>query len=313
MAIPSADAALSAESRSPWQLAFRRFRKNGRAVVCMILLTIVGLATLLYPWITPHDYRYQDLDNSYKAPGSYERFRYDHDGNEIKERVNYVMGTDGNGRDLAVRVFRGGRISFAVGILATLVSVIVGVGYGAVSAYFGGRVDLVMMRFVDVLYGLPHMMIVIIVMAIFQQRSFLLVFLVLGLFGWFTMSRIVRGQILSLKEREFVEAARALGAGAPMIIWRHMIPNILGPVIIYTTLSIPAVILSESFLSFLGLGISEPNTSWGVLIDEGAKALNPEKNLSWLVGFPGLCLALTLFCLNAVGDGLRDALDVQQR
>jgi oligopeptide transport system permease protein len=290
-----ADVAAPPEGRSPWQLAMRRFRKNRRAVVSLALLAAVGLATALVPALSAHDYRSQDYGAVYAPPGA-----------------KYWMGTDGNGRDLMVRVFMGGRISFAVGILATLVSVCVGVAYGATSAFAGGRVDLVMMRVVDVLYGLPHMMIVIIVMA-FLGKSFLVVFLVLGFFGWFTLSRIVRGQILSLKEREFVEAARALGTRAPSIIGRHMIPNILGPVIVYTTLTIPSTILSESFLSFLGLGISEPETSWGVLIAEGAAALNPIKNLTWLVAFPGACLALTLYCLNSIGDGLRDAFDVQQR
>jgi oligopeptide transport system permease protein len=283
------------EGRSPLQLALRRFRKNRRAVVCLALLAALGLSTLAVPWVSPHDYRDQNTDYVYGPPNAV-----------------YWMGTDGNGRDLMVRAFMGGRISFAVGILATAVSLVVGITYGAVSAFAGGKVDLVLMRIVDVLYGLPHMMIVIIVMA-FVGKTFLVVFLVLGLFGWFTMSRIVRGQILSLKEREFVEAARALGTRAPAIIFRHMIPNILGPVIVYATLTVPAVMLQESFLSFLGLGISEPETSWGVLIDEGAKALNPIKNLSWLVAFPGAALALTLFCLNAVGDGLRDAFDTQQR
>jgi oligopeptide transport system permease protein len=286
---------LAVENRSPWQLALRRFRKNRRAYLCFFLLIAMGLLTILVPMITAHDYRTQDYDAVHAPPSG-----------------KYWMGTDGNGRDLLVRVFWGGRISFAVGILATLVSVFVGILYGATSAFAGGKVDYGMMRLVDVLYGLPTMFIVIIVMT-FVGRSFIIVFIVLGLFGWLTMARIVRGQVLSLKEREFVEAARAMGAGSWSIIVRHMIPNILGPVIVYATLTIPSVMLQESFLSFLGLGISEPETSWGVLIDEGAKALNPIKNLSWLVAFPGACLATTLFCLNAVGDGLRDAFDVQQR
>jgi oligopeptide transport system permease protein len=168
------------------------------------------------------------------------------------------------------------------------------------------------MRFVDVLYGLPHMFLVIIVMSILG-RNFLVVFMVLGCFSWMTMSRIVRGQVLSLKEKEFVEAARGLGVTTPAIIARHMIPNILGPVIVYSTLTVPSVMLQEAFLSFLGLGISEPATSWGLLISDGASALNPIRVYWWLVVFPGTLLALTLFCLNAVGDGLRDAFDVQQK
>ncbi len=316
----AADHEIAPESRSPLQLAMRRFRKNARALICLILLALTGAATLAVPWISRHDYRFQDLDNAYRAPGPGERAKvdesglavYDENGEVVKEKVYYVMGTDGNGRDLMARVFMGGRISFAVGILATFVSVLVGICYGATSAFLGGRTDTLLMRIVDVMYGLPHMMVVIIVMT-FAGRSFVVVFLVLGFFGWLTMARIVRGQILSLKEREFVEAARALGTGAASIIFRHLIPNVLGPVIVYTTLSIPAVILQESFLSFLGLGISEPQTSWGVLINEGTVAVNNVKNLSWLVAFPGACLAITLFCLNSVGDGLRDAFDVQQR
>ena len=282
-------------SRSPGQLALRRFFKNRRATICVWLLAAVGLATIFVPVITSHDYRVQQLEKAKMAPDS-----------------TYWMGTDLNGRDLMVRSFYGGRVSFAVGLLATFVSIMIGVAYGAVSGFLGGKIDLVMMRFVDVLYGLPHMFIVIIVMVIFGQ-SFLLVFAVLGMFGWMTMSRIVRGQVLSLKEKEFVEAARALGVRTTPMIWRHMIPNILGPVIVYATLSVPSIMLQESFLSFLGLGISEPQTSWGLLISDGAGALNPIRIYWWLVVFPGSLLAITLFCLNSIGDGLRDAFDVQQR
>ena len=289
----NADAVLA--GRSPGQLAARRFFKNRRATVCVWLLAAVGLATIFVPMVAPHDYRAQQLEEVKKAPTS-----------------KYWMGTDGVGRDLMVRSFYGGRISFAVGLLATFVSIVIGVAYGAISGFLGGKIDLLMMRFVDVLYGLPHMFIVIIVMVIFGQ-SFILVFGVLGLFGWMTMSRIVRGQVLSLKEKEFVEAARALGVTTRPMIWRHMIPNILGPVIVYATLTVPSIMLQESFLSFLGLGISEPETSWGVLINEGANALNKLKIYWWLVVFPGALLAITLFCLNSIGDGLRDAFDVQQR
>ncbi|HTF58010.1 MAG TPA: ABC transporter permease [Planctomycetota bacterium] len=280
------------ESRSPGRMALRRFFKNRRAVICIVLLAIVGLATLIVPWVTRHDYRESDWEYTYGKPNG-----------------TYWMGTDALGRDLMVRVFLGGRISFAIGFLATAVSVIIGVAYGATSAFAGGRVDQVMMRFVDILYGLPYMLVVIIIMALTESKSVLIVFLVLGSFGWLTISRIVRGQVLSLRERDFVEAARALGVGAPAIIWRHLIPNILGPVIVYTTLAIPSVMLAESFLSFLGLGVSEPETSWGVLISQGQQALERW----WFVTFPGAALAITLFCLNSIGDGLRDAFDVQQR
>jgi oligopeptide transport system permease protein len=282
--------------RSPTRLALRRFRKNPRAAAALVLLAAVGLSTLLVPWISPHDYRVQVLEESKKPPTS-----------------TYWMGTDLNGRDLMVRSFLGGRISFAVGLLATSVSLLIGVGWGAVAGFAGGRIDDLMMRVVDVLYGLPHMFLAIIVMAVFNDRSFLIVFLVLGAFGWMTMSRIVRGQVVSLREKEFVEAARALGVPATSIILRHMIPNVLGPVVVYATLTVPAVMLQEAFLSFLGLGLSEPNTSWGVLINEGANLLNPVRIYWWLVLFPGGLFAVTLFCLNSVGDGLRDAFDVQQR
>lgn len=295
-AAPAVDAPLTPVSRSPGRMALRRFLRNRRAVIASALLALIGLATLLVPLISPHDYRDQDFDSVFKKPNG-----------------TYWLGTDALGRDLCVRLFLGGRISFAVGLMATTVSVAIGLAYGSTSAFFGGRVDQLMMRFVDVLYGMPTMLIIIIVMAFVRSRSVFYVFLVIGLFGWLTMARIVRGQILSVRELAFVEAAQALGVTVGPIIRRHMIPNILGPVIVYATLSVPSAILSESFLSFLGLGISEPETSWGVLISEGANALGTEKNYWWLVAFPGAALAVTLYCLNAAGDGLRDAFDVQQR
>jgi oligopeptide transport system permease protein len=277
-------------------MALRRFVRNRRALASAALLALIGLATLIVPWVSPHDYRDQDFDYTLGRPNG-----------------KYWMGTDTLGRDLFVRLFLGGRISFAVGLLATTLSVAVGLAYGSISAFAGGKTDHLMMRLVDILYGLPTMLIIIIVMAFMRSRDPVTVFVVIGLFGWLTLSRIVRGQVLSVKELAFVEAARALGVTAGPIIWRHMIPNILGPVIVYSTLSVPAAMLSESFLSFLGLGVSEPETSWGVLISEGANALGTEKNYWWLVTFPGAALALTLYCLNSIGDGLRDSFDVQQR
>ncbi len=282
-------------SSSPTQLALHRFTKNRRAMACFWIMLTLGISTLAVPLLSPHDYRTQKLELQKKPPNS-----------------TYWMGTDPNGRDLMVRAFMGGRVSFAVGLLATGISLLIGVAYGAVAGFLSGKVDAWLMRFVDVLYGLPHMFLVIIVMSILG-RNFLVVFMVLGCFSWMTMSRIVRGQVLSLKEKEFVEAARALGVSTPAIIARHMIPNILGPVIVYSTLTVPSVMLQEAFLSYLGLGISEPQTSWGLLISDGAGSLNPIRIYWWLVLFPGSLLALTLFCLNAVGDGLRDAFDVQQK
>ncbi len=280
---------------SPTQLALRRFTRNRRAMACFWIMLALGLSTLAVPLLSPHDYRAQKLEFQKKPPNA-----------------TYWMGTDPNGRDLMVRSFMGGRVSFAVGLLATGISLLIGVAYGAVAGFLSGRIDAWMMRFVDVLYGLPHMFLVIIVMSILG-RNFLVVFMVLGCFSWMTMSRIVRGQVLSLKEKEFVEAARGLGVTTPAIIARHMLPNILGPVIVYSTLTVPSVMLQEAFLSYLGLGISEPQTSWGLLISDGAGSLNPIRVYWWLVLFPGALLALTLFCLNAVGDGLRDAFDVQQK
>jgi oligopeptide transport system permease protein len=296
IAAPAPLDALNPVSRSPGRMALRRFLKNHRALIAAAVLALIGLGTLTVPWLSPHDYRDQDFDAIMKGPSR-----------------KYWMGTDALGRDLFIRLFLGGRISLAVGLLATSVSVVIGVAYGSISAFLGGKIDQLMMRIVDVLYGMPTMLIIIIVMAYLKSRSISYIFIVLGLFGWLTLARIVRGQILTVKELAFVEAARALGVTTTPIIWRHMIPNILGPVIVYSTLSVPSAILAESFLSFLGLGVSEPETSWGVLISEGANALGSETNFWWLVTFPGVALALTLFCLNAIGDGLRDAFDVQQR
>ena len=262
----------------------------------LTLVVLIGLATILVPVYSPHPYDEPDWDYIQGKPNE-----------------TYWFGTDALGRDLMVRAFIGGRISFAVGLLATAVAVLIGVAYGAISGYMGGKIDLIMMRVVDILYGLPYMLIVIIAMTLFASRSFVLVILVLGLFSWLTMSRIVRGQVLSLREREFVEAARALGVATASIIFRHMLPNFLSPVIVYATLTIPSVMLSEAFLSFLGLGLSEPMTSWGVLISEGANAMSSEGIYWWLMVFPGALFTLTLYGLNAIGDGFRDAFDVQQR
>ncbi len=282
-------------SPSPSQLALRRFGRNTRAMISLVGAVLIGLGTVVVPLLSPHPYDEPDWNAIQSQPNG-----------------TYWFGTDALGRDLLVRAFIGGRISFAVGLLATVVAVLIGVAYGSIAGYLGGRVDLLMMRIVDILYGLPYLLIVIIAMTLFESRSFVLVFLVLGLFSWLTMSRIVRGQVLSLREREFVEAARALGVGTTAIIVRHLLPNFLGPVIVYTTLTIPSVMLSEAFLSFLGLGISEPMTSWGVLINEGANAMSSEGISWWLIVFPGALFTCTLYGFNGIGDGIRDAFDVQQ-
>jgi oligopeptide transport system permease protein len=228
-------------------------------------------------------------------------------GDVVRDR--FLFGTDSLGRDLMVRIMIGGRVSLLVGILATLVSLLVGVAYGAAAGYFGGRVDSLMMRAVDVLYSLPFIFFVIL-LVVFFGRNFVLIFVAIGAVEWLDMARIVRGQALALKQREFVEAAHALGVGPWGVLRRHIIPNTLGPVAIFATLMVPKVILLESFLSFLGLGVQEPLTSWGVLISDGAANI---QSAPYLLIFPSAFFVATLFCLNFIGDGLRDALDPKDR
>lgn len=278
---------------SLWQDAWKRLRKNRMAVASGVVLLAVALLTALAP-ILPGlpDPNAQNLDLGAVPP-----------------RPGHWMGTDILGRDLLSRVLHGGQISLLVGLVATLVSFLIGVTWGAVAGYFGGRIDNAMMRFVDVLYSLPYMFLVILLL-VFFSRSILMLFVALGAVQWLTMARIVRGQVLSLKNQEFVEAARAIGVSPAGIIARHLIPNALGPIIVYATLTVPAVMLQEAFLSFLGLGVQPPRASWGVLVNEGATVM---AFFPWLVLFPGLALALTLFCLNFLGDGLRDALDPHLR
>jgi oligopeptide transport system permease protein len=282
------------KGRSLWQDARRRLFANRAAVASMILLAIVALLALLAPMLSPHAYDAVYWDRIQAPP----------------DLANaHWFGTDGNGRDLFVRTLYGARVSLAVGILATAVSLVIGVSWGAIAGYVGGRVDDVMMRFVDVLYSLPFMFFVIVLMVVFGRHIFL-IFVAIGAVEWLTMARIVRGQTLSIKAREFIEAARAAGVPTRRIITRHVIPNVMGPVVVYVTLTIPQVILIESFLSFLGLGVQEPLTSWGVLIAEGAHQM---ESAPWLLVFPATFLALTLFCFNFIGDGLRDALDPRDR
>ncbi len=298
------------ESKSPWRIILEEFLSNKRAVVALILLVLIGLSTIFVPMLSPHSYK--------------ETF-YIYDGASPPDKYHW-FGIDTNYRDLLVRCFVGGQISFAVGFLATGVALFIGISWGAIAGYMGGWVDMIMMRIVDILYGLPYMMLVIVAMAVLGEMegfheflkqfgvdnpSFLLVFVILGFFSWLTMSRIVRGEVLSLKETEFVMAANALGANSFTIITRHIIPNLLGPVIVYTTLTVPRVMLAEAFLSFLGLGISAPMTSWGKLISEGALSIAENYNPWWLYLFPGLLFSTTLYCLNTVGDALRDAFNAR--
>jgi len=282
------------EGRSLWADARRRLFRNRAAVVSMILLGVVALMALFAPMLSPHPYDEIYWDRI-QAPPDFENAHW--------------FGTDGNGRDLFVRTLYGARVSLMVGIVATGVSLIIGVTYGAIAGFAGGRIDNLMMRFVDIMYSLPFMFFVILLMVIFG-RNIVLIFVALGAVEWLTMARIVRGQTLSVKRKEFIEAAHAAGVSGGTIVFRHIIPNVLGPVIVYVTLTIPQVILTESFLSFLGLGVQEPLTSWGVLISEGAKLMEAAP---WLLLYPAIFLAVTLFCFNFVGDGLRDALDPKDR
>jgi oligopeptide transport system permease protein len=257
-------------------------------------LGVLGLfvaSALLTPWIAPYAYDAQNLDLGATPPSA-----------------QHWLGTDIFGRDLLTQIMYGGRISLAVGFVATAVALVIGVTWGAVAGYVGGRVDAVMMRIVDILYALPFMIFIVLLMVVFG-RNLLLLFLAIGAVEWLTMARIMRGQVQALRKQEFVEAAISLGLSPMTIIRRHLVPNALGPIIVYTTLTIPSVMLLEAFLSFLGLGIQPPKTSWGLLISYGAETM---EEYPWLLIFPGLALTTTLFALNFLGDGLRDALDVRR-
>jgi len=278
---------------SLWGDALRRLRRNRMATICGLFLLVLGVLCFAAPWI----------------PGLADPTRPDFDLGASAPSAAHWFGTDPLGRDLLARVLYGGRVSLAVGFVATLVSLLIGVSYGAIAGYRGGKVDEIMMRFVDVLYSLPYIFLVILLL-VFFSKSLLMLFVALGLVQWLTMSRIVRGQVLSLKQQPFVEAARALGATDTRVVFAHLVPNTLGPVIVYATLTVPAVMLQEAFLSFLGLGVQPPGASWGTLLDDGRKMMTL---FPWLVIFPGLALAGTLFAFNFLGDGLRDALDPQSR
>lgn len=275
---------------SPWHDALHRLRRNRPAMAGLALLVAFVAAAFLAAWIAPYPYDKTDLRHGAKPPTS-----------------QHLLGTDELGRDLLTRTLYGAQISFAVGILATLVSLTIGVAYGSIAGYVGGRADHVMMRIVDILYGLPFMFFVILLMVLFG-RNILNLFIALGAVQWLTMARIVRGQILSLRSREFVLSAHAMGASPRRILVRHLLPNALGPIVVYATLTVPAVMLEEAFLSFLGLGVQPPMASWGSLASEGAAAMEV---YPWLIIFPGSALTVTLLSLNFLGDGLRDALDPQ--
>jgi oligopeptide transport system permease protein len=263
-------------------------RANPAAMTGSVILLLLTLLCILAPLLTPYAYDHQDLQLGAAAPSG-----------------EHWLGSDALGRDLFTRMLYGGRVSLLVGLCATAVSLLIGVTYGAVSGYAGGRVDRLMMRIVDVIYALPFTVFVIVLMVVFE-KNFYLMFVAIGAVEWLTMARIIRGQVLSLKEQPFIKAAQALGYSRRRIVFRHLVPNVMGHVIVYATLTIPHVILLESFLSFLGLGIQPPMSSWGLLIRDGAEAM---ESYPWLLIAPALMLSATLFSLNFVGDGLRDALD----
>ena len=276
------------QSSSLWSDAIRRLFKNKAAVAGAVVLVVLIVLAALAPWIAPYPYAYQNLDLGASPPSS-----------------AHLLGTDVLGRDLLSRILYGARISLLVGFIATTVALVIGVSWGIIAGYSGGKVDSVMMRIVDILYGLPFIIFIILLMVIFGRNLWLL-FLAIGAVEWLTMARIVRAQVLSLKNQEFVLAAQAMGVSNFAMFKRHLLPNILGPVAVYATLTIPQVMLLESFLSFLGLGIQPPMSSWGTLIKDGVESM---EEYSWLLIYPGLTFTITLFALNFFGDGLRDALD----
>ena len=287
---PSDDPSLIEAERgtSLWRDAWHRLAKNKMAVVSMIILIAITLASFVGPFFLKQSYETQDLQLGAVPPNA-----------------QHWLGTDTLGRDVYVRILYGGQISISVGICATAVALTIGVLYGTTSGFLGGKVDSLMMRVVDIIFALPFTVFVILLM-VFFGRKFVLLFVAIGAVQWLVMARIVRGQVLSLRHQEFIEAAEALGLSTLRIIFRHIIPNTLGPIIVYATLTVPSVMLLEAFLSFLGLGVQPPMSSWGVLIKEGAEAM---EEFPWLLIFPGLFLSITLFTLNFLGDGLRDALD----
>ena len=273
---------------SLWSDAVSRLIKNKAAMVGAIILFVLILCAIFAPYIAPYSYSFQNLDLGATPPSS-----------------EHLLGTDILGRDLLSRILYGARISLMVGFVATGVALVIGVSWGIVAGYFGGRIDSIMMRIVDVLYGLPFIIFIILLMVIFGRNLWLL-FGSIGAVEWLTMARIVRGQVMSLKNQEFVLAAKAMGVSNLTMFRRHLLPNILGPIAVYATLTIPQVMLLESFLSFLGLGIQPPMSSWGTLIKDGVESM---EEFSWLLIYPGITFTITLFALNFFGDGLRDALD----
>jgi oligopeptide transport system permease protein len=283
----------AAKGRSLWDDARRRLLRNRAALAGMVVLALLVLAALVGPYLTPFAYDEINKNDVWAPPLT----------------GGHLLGADSLGRDLLARLLMGLRVSLAIGLVATAVSLVIGVAWGAVAGYVGGRIDELMMRFVDVLYSLPFIFFVILLMVTFGS-NIVLIFVAIGAVEWLTMSRIVRGQTLSLKQKEFIEAARAAGLTQGAIITRHVVPNLLGPVVVYVTLTIPAVILAESFLSFLGLGVQPPMASLGTLIANGAQDM---ELAWWLLVFPSVTMVVTLLSFNFIGDGLRDAIDPKDR
>ena len=276
------------QGSSLWLDAWIKLGKNRLALSGLVTLLFLIIISLLTPWIAPYSYEEQNLMLGATAPSA-----------------AHWLGTDIFGRDMLTRIMYGGRVSLMVGFIATAVALVIGILWGAIAGFVGGRLDAVMMRIVDIMYALPFMIFIVLLMVVFG-RNILLLFVAIGAVEWLTMARIVRGQVMTLRKQEFVEAAYSMGLSKWAIIRRHIIPNTLGPVIVYTTLTIPSVMLLEAFLSFLGLGIQPPQSSWGLLINYGVETM---EEYPWLLIFPGITLSLTLFALNFLGDGLRDALD----
>jgi oligopeptide transport system permease protein len=309
----AADSGEFVRGTSLWRDAWRRLLKNKLAVFGLVVVIVVTIASIIGPALIKRTFGFTPdyiPTNNIELVRSFPPFT----GPKGEFSWLHPMGTDNAGRDQLARVLQGGQISLFVGIIATLVSLIIGVSYGAIAGYAGGRVDNVMMRIVDVFYSLPYVILVIVLLSMFRSQTprgqLTLLFIALGSVSWLTMARIVRGQVLSLKNQEFVLAARATGVSAPRIVFRHLVPNTLGPVIVYATLTIPQVMLTEAFLSFLGLGVQAPLASWGSLAADGVQNIGI---FPWQLIFPGVTMALTLFSLNFLGDGLRDALDPQMR
>ena len=283
----------SLKGRSLWVDARRRLFQNKAAVISLFILIFISIISVFGPFFIQHGFSDTDWSSIYQPPGL--------------ENGHY-LGTDGNGRDLLVRILHGGRLSLSIGVIATFVSVFIGVIYGTIAGFFGGKLDIFMMRVVEILYAMPYLIFVIILMVVFGRNIYFL-FIAIGAVEWLTMARIVRGQTISLKEKDFIETSKALGQSNTLIIIKHIIPNLAGPIIVYITLMVPSVIILESFLSFLGLGVQEPLTSWGVLISEGSREM---ETAWWLLIFPGSFMVITLASLNFIGDGLRDAIDPKE-